>query len=180
MIDLEWMDIVKDDAFWGLIGAVIGGGLSIGASMMQIKAQQKTLEAQQREQKNKTMVVIMRFIKKEVVENYEVLNDVLDDFGFSLEFIDQFTYKEFSAAFQSHYIKERFVFKSDHYNKFKYEIAYMEHKYANEIIDYYELFEFISSVDFRDWTEEGFNFYKKTLKDLKFFIVADYDHWGMF
>ncbi|MBM7691137.1 hypothetical protein JOC77_000542 [Peribacillus deserti] len=173
---MEFMEIVKADAFWGLVGAVIGGAVSIIATVMQIKAQNKAQEKQKREQHDKTMTIIVRFIKNEVRHNYEVLEEVNKEF-FPLEMIKNFTYDEFIQAFRSHYIKERFEFETDHYDKFKYEIAYMENRFANEIIDFYDMFEMIRSEDYREWSKEQFENFKETLVDLNFFIHSDYDHW---
>jgi len=170
------MEIVKAEAFWGLIGAVIGGAVSIVATRMQINAQNKAQEKQKQEQYDKTMTVIIRFIKKEVSHNYDNFKEKTEK-HFPIVMIKNFTYDDLIQTFKSHYIKDSYTFVTDHYDKFKYEIAYMENGYANEIIDFYDMFELISSTDYREWSEEEFEFFKATLENLETFLVVDYDHW---
>ncbi|XQY90621.1 hypothetical protein ACNRWW_13920 [Metabacillus sp. HB246100] len=170
------MEIVKAEAFWGLIGAVIGGAVSIVATRMEIKAQNKAQEEQKQEQYNKTMTIIIRFIKKEVSHNYDDFKEKTEKY-FPIEMIKNFTYDNLIHTFRSHYIKDSYNFVTDHYDKFKYEIAYMENRYANEIIDFYEMFDLISSTDYREWSKQEFEFFKATIEKLETFIVADYDHW---
>jgi hypothetical protein len=173
------MDIVKADAFWGLIGAIVGGAVSIKATKMQIKAQNEAQEEQKKEQYDKTMLIIMRFIKKEVKHNYEVFEGVNKKY-FPIEMLKDFAFHDFKQTFISHTFKSSYIFNMEHYEKFKYEIAYMENTYANELIDFYELFELLSSIEYKDWTEEQFNFFKETLNKMEFFLLTDYDHWGGF
>ncbi len=152
------MDIVKADAFWGLVGAVIGGAVSIVATKMQIKAQNEAQKAQQEEQYNKTILIIMRFIKNEVKHNYEVFLE--NNTAFPIMLIKNYTYTNFINDYGGYSISSSFEFVTDHYEKFKYEIAYMGNDYANEIIDFYEMFELISTLDFGQWSEEEFYFFK--------------------
>lgn len=93
--------------------------------------------------------------------------DAISNSGIPVEMIKDFTYSDFINAFRNHSIRSVFVFDTDHYDKFKYEIAYMENRYANEIIDFYVMFELISTLDYSQWTEEQFNFFKETLEKLE-------------
>lgn len=171
------MEIVKADAFWGLVGAVIGGSVSIVATKMQIKAQNEAQLAQQKEQHDKTMLIIMRFIKKEVKHNYEVFKEFIEKYE-PMERVKNLTYAEFSKKYTGILLNDGIDSETTHYDKFKYEIAYMENVFANEIIDFYDLFEMFKGRDLKYFSEGEHKFIKETLNKMEFFILADYDHWG--
>ncbi|MEH7117194.1 hypothetical protein V7128_07200 [Neobacillus vireti] len=167
---MDIMSIVKADAFWGLfgsiVGAIIGGAVSIKATKMEIKAQNEAQEEQKKEQNKKIMLIINRYIDKEILHNYEVFEEVNKKY-FPIDMLKQFTFHDFKHTFQSHTIKSSFIFKMEHFEKFKYEIVYMDDDWANTLIDIYEMFELISSVEYRDWTEDQFNFFKKAIEKVE-------------
>jgi hypothetical protein len=168
--------VFKNEAFLIILGAVIGGTFTLKGSKIQVKAQMDALEQQKRTESNKTFRVIHKFIRKEIQSNYDLF--IKANASLPLDLVEGYEFEEFTEHYRSYSINYGHGFKTDHYDQFKYDIVYMDNNFADELIDYYELFDLVSKVDYREFTEEQYYFFKETLLKLQFFLIADYDHWG--